>query len=170
MSDYIPPVSKEDFDSLSSAAAATALLAATVQAQVGNTHFKSWNFNRATTIEFFEDDFIKLRWNTTNEQIEFFPKSTAPINWGWIDRIAIKVDGSSTTGRFGGDDAGSADDVWYQLAVDSTNHAGENWGAGGIFMLHKEDYAADMPSYRGMWTYGGTNVDIDIKINYKTAP
>lgn len=76
-------------------------------------------FPQDADIVFHEDDYIKLRYDASDKQFQFYPKSTQPHFWGWLNCSIFKIDGTTSLPRRSNKDV-IGDDVWYYFTGSTT--------------------------------------------------
>ena len=104
-------------------------------------------FPETSTTTLYDDSYLTLRWNSSNDDLEMRPKSG---HTGWWDVFYLSEwhdQNSYQTPHSGADDYNfSSSSTWYTIDSDLFN-TGETFGPGAIIYISKEDNGS-YPTYK----------------------
>lgn len=128
-----------------------------------NVFRNHFSFDANFSIVLFEDDYVILSWDATDEQPTFNLKSTAPTAWDRPCFTAWKIDGNTSTTngnsnwrRTGGRPTLVTDSTRYfsRTGASTNSYDMENYGSRLEVTLMRQSYVAGFPHYKMIFTTG----------------
>lgn len=116
-------------------------------------------FEASNDVSFYEDEYIRLRWLTSQDQFQYLVKQ----NGFWYDSSNLTLLGNSTSVNYSGGDVSSTGGQWKYFSDDGTLKANlklGNWGARCYLYLGAETWGTreNLPTYFIEGAIGNTNI------------
>lgn len=100
-----------------------------------------------------EDDYIKIRWNASEGQMQYFPKNDSPTPWSYRDTSIFVMAGGNSKNKIALSPApGNPGEEWFYFTGGATpsnpySLDGEQGGCAKLTVVDDEDPTKDIPLY-----------------------